>query len=235
MKINLNTLIIIALTILLFHSCAIQNPNKYYEKAKNEFAPFDAIVVPGVPFTEEDTTWSRTMKLRVYWAKYLYDNGMCNNIIFSGGAVYTKYAECKIMRLYALKLGVPDDIIYLDSLAEHSTENLFFSYWLAKKHGFKSIALASDPYQSKMLKGFVKKLNKKYNAEVQLLPANIDTISLIPKPFISIEYETAVGTNFIDIKETQKSGYRLKGTMGLNVDWDKGIHKVKGRDKKSKK
>lgn len=225
----MNRILYTSFLLFLFQSCSIQNPNKYYKKAEANYAPFDAIIVPGVPFNEDEGTWSRTMKMRVHWAKYLWDRNMCKNIIFSGGAVYTKYAECKIMRLYAIEMGIPDEHIFMDSLAEHSTENVYFSYWVAQEQGFKSIALASDPYQTKTLKGFVKKLNRKYDTDMQIIPANIDTIKTIPKPDIPIEYQTAEGSNFINITETQKMGYRLRGTMGLNVDWKK-----KGAYKESK-
>jgi hypothetical protein len=39
---------------------------------------YDLVVVPGVPL--ENGKWSRTMKARVYWSKYLYDQGIAKNI-----------------------------------------------------------------------------------------------------------------------------------------------------------
>lgn len=204
--------------LIFFAGCKINNPEKYYSKAQQEYAPFDAIIVPGVPF--EDSTWQNTMKLRVYWAKYLWDQGMTKNIIFSGGAVYTKYSECKIMKLYAIEMGIPEENIYLDSLAEHSTENVYYSYHIAQKYGLNNIAVASDPYQTKALKTFVKKVNRKLDTDIQLLPAMMDTILAMPMPDYVIDYETATGCNFVNITETQSFWYRFRGTLGLHIDWD---------------
>ena len=207
------------LSTSLLVSCQIRNTQKYYSQAEQTYKPFDAIIVPGVPF--ENGNWSRVMKLRVGWAKYLWDKGMTRNIIFSGGAVYTKYSECKIMRLYALEMGIPDENIYLDSLAEHSTENVFYSTCLAKANGFKTIAVASDPYQTKSLKAFAKKTVRKLGEiDIQLLPAIVDTVVALNLPDYKIDYETAIGDNFVNITETQGLLFRLRGTMGLHIDWD---------------
>lgn len=204
--------------LLFFVSCKIRNQEKYYLKAKEEFKCFDAIIVPGYPFHEDN--WDRVMKMRVYWAKYLWDNQMTKNIIFSGGAVYSKYSECKIMKLYALELGIPEAHIYLDSLAEHSTENVFYSSIIAKENNFETIALASDPFQSKLVKKFIKKLNRKRDVNIQLLPIMMDTLLEMNTKDFKIDYHKAVGSNFVDIVNTQSKIYRFKGTLGLNIDWD---------------
>ena len=205
-------------TIILLAGCKVNNPEKYYTKAQQEFVPFDAIIVPGVPF--EDSIWQNTMKLRVYWAKYLWDQGMTKNIIFSGGAVYTKYSECKIMRLYAIEMGIPQENIYLDSLAEHSTENVYYSYLVAQKYGLDKIAVASDPYQTKALKSFVNKVNNKLDTNIQLLPAMMDSVLALPMPDYAIEFEEAIGSNFVNITKTQSFWYRFRGTLGLHIDWE---------------
>ena len=206
------------LSLFLMFSCQIRNPQKYYAQAEQTHKPFDAIIVPGVPF--ESGNWSRTMKLRVVWAKYLWDKGMTRNIIFSGGAVYSKYSECKIMRLYALEMGIPDEHIFTDSLAEHSTENVFYSSHLALVNNFKTIAIASDPYQTKSLRSFAKRTTRELGIDIQLLPAIIDTVAAMNLPDYEIDYESALGQKFVNITETQGLIYRLRGTMGFHINWD---------------
>ena len=61
------------------------------------------------------------------------------------------------MALYGQSLGIPSGNIYIEDKAEHSTENVYYSYKKAKNLGFNRIALATDPYQSKMLKRYLKK------------------------------------------------------------------------------
>ncbi len=218
MKLKYTYFLLLTYMCVVLLSCKIRNQEKYYAKAVQSYRPFDVIIVPGVPFEGEN--WSEIMKMRVYWAKYLWDNGMTKNIIFSGGAVYTKYSECKIMKLYAIELGIPAEHIFLDSLAEHSTENVFYSSIIARENSFKSIALTSDPFQTKLLKTFVKKINRRRDLDIQLLPAIMDTIASMNKQDFIIEHQKAIGTNFIDIENSQSKLYRLGGTIGLHINWD---------------
>ena len=88
--------------------------------------PFDVIIVPGIPF--RDGEWDVIMKSRVLWSKKLYEEGAAKHIIYSGSAVYTPYIESEIMRKYALALGIPDSVIFLEKDAFHGVENLYYSY-----------------------------------------------------------------------------------------------------------
>ena len=99
--------------------------------------PADVIIVPGVQYA--GNKWSMVMKWRVYWSAWLYKKGLAKNIIYSGGAVYSPYTEAKIMAMYAEKLGVPAEHIFLETKAEHSTENLYYSFQLAKQKGFSLV------------------------------------------------------------------------------------------------
>ena len=160
--------------IVITAGCTIRNAQRYYDEARALNEPLDAIIVPGVPF--EDSSWSRAMELRMRWALHLYEQNRTKNLILSGGAIYTPYSESKIMRLYAIEMGIPDKNIFLENRAQHSTENVFYSHCLARKNGLEKIALATDPYQAKALKAFVRKLNKKRRTNVILLPAILDSI-----------------------------------------------------------
>jgi len=204
-------------SFILLASCKIQRPEKFYETVENQNGPIDAIIVPGVPF--RDSSWSNVMKLRMHWAKHLWDRRMTTNVILSGGAIYTTYSECKIMRLYAIQMGIPPENIFIDTLAQHSTENVYYSYYVAQDNGLENIAVASDPYQTKALKPFVRKLNRKLNANVLLLPAILDSMSATPMKDYKIDYQQAVDSNFINITETQSLMYRLFGTMGMHINW----------------
>ncbi len=205
---------ILLLAIIIFSSCAYSKKaaKKLFVKAQTQ--QFDIIVVPGVPF--ENGQWSYTMKGRVYWAKYLYDKGIAKNIMFSGSSVYSPYYEGKIMALYAEALGIPKQNIFYEIKAEHSTENIYYSYHLAKKMGFNKIALASDQFQTKTLKSFSKK--KLYN-DVGLVPMVVDTMNIIKQTMINptIESQSAYNNNFISIKKRESFFKRLKGTMGKNI------------------
>ena len=202
--------------ILTMTGCKVYKPQKYVREALAS-APFDAIIVPGMPY---DSTWTDLTKERMYWAKYLWENGYTKNVIFSGAAVYTEYAECKVMKLYAMKMGIPEEHIFLDSTAEHSVENLYYSYYLGRHLGFKNIAVATDVYQSKLFVYFNKKMKRRIGADIKILPVLMDTLQTYPKPEPEIDPEKAIAKEFKNINKKQNAWKRLKGTLGQNIDWD---------------
>ena len=176
---------------------------------------YDIIVVPGVPL--ENGKWSATMKERIYWSKYLYDKGIAKNIMYSGSAVYSPYYEAQIMALYAEAIGIPKENVFIETKAEHSTENIYYSYKKAKKLGFNSIALASDPFQTKMLRRFTRKI---VSPDVGLIPMVIDSLkAMVPKMTDPvIDYQQAFMKNFVPLTERESFWERFKGTRGLDID-----------------
>ncbi|MBL4651887.1 MAG: YdcF family protein [Flavobacteriales bacterium] len=200
--------------VIVLGSCNLlrPSPQKVFDKNKVT-APYDVIIVPGVPYNGEH--WSGTMKIRVHWSKYLYDNGYSKNIIYSGGAVYSEYVEAQVMALYGEAMGIPVDNIFVDTLAEHSTENVYSSYQIAKEMGFTKIALATDPFQTNQLRKFI----RKYDLPITLLPIVIDTMVTIDRYEPTINAESAKKKGFISIEERETLFQRLKGTMGKQIVW----------------
>jgi len=203
--------------LLLLSGCALfrPSPGKLFKRAqKNQ--PYDVIIVPGVPFDGKE--WTMAMRGRVIWASYLIKQGIAKNVIFSGGAVYTPYVEAKIMALYAEQLGVPKDKIILEEKAEHSTENIYNSYWLAKEMGFTKIAVATDMFQSNLLMGFTK---RRFKMPVAHIPFVVDTLKKIHDVHPVIDPSSAMVDNFKPITETQSKRYRFRGTRGKNIKFRK--------------
>lgn len=192
---------------LLFNAC--KSPEKTFQ-ANATFAPFDAIIVPGVPF---DTAWSRTMKGRVLWSYHLYETGVAKNIIYSGGAVYTPYVESRIMAEYAKALGIPETHIFTEENAEHSTENLSYSMAIAQQQGFKNVALATDPYQNAMLRSFA----RRKNLPVTFLPFITDTLEMYSHIKVDIDPASAYRPNFVALPDREGFFKRFMGTLGFNL------------------
>ena len=183
-----------------------------FERVQNQM-PFDAIIVPGVPF---DTAWSDIMRLRVLWGYHLYNQGLAKNIIFTGSAVYTPYIESRIMAEYAKKLGIPAENIFTEEQAEHSTENVYYSYYMAKDLGFKNIAVATDPFQTKMVKSFV----KRKKLDVAYVPVIFDTIhAYYPDVKISIDPTWAEVEDFVSLPDRESFWKRFAGTLGKNLKY----------------
>ena len=202
-------------TLLIGCSLFRPSPKKLYSRAiKNQ--PYDVVIVPGAPFDGPD--WSMAVKGRVIWAAYLVKKGIANAIIFSGGAVYSPYIESRIMGLYAEQLGVPKEKIFYEEKAEHSTENIYNSYHMAKKMGFTKIAVASDPFQSNLLMGFTK---RRFKLPIAHIPYVIDTLATIDDVNPKIDPSSAKVENFKSIIETQTKRYRRRGTLGKNIKFEK--------------
>lgn len=204
-------ILIFILTLLAF-SCK-HNAEMYYKKAQTE-VPYDVIIVPGVPFESSDEWTEKVMRMRVYWAAFLYKKGYTKNVIFSGSAVYTPYLESEVFAHYATQLGIPKEHIFLESHAEHSTENLYYSHKLAKLLGFKKIALATDPFQSKLLHRYA----KQHFIKISYIPAVMDSVvgQNIPDPII--DKEKLKVKNFVSLPERQSFFTRFKGTLGYYVN-----------------
>jgi uncharacterized SAM-binding protein YcdF (DUF218 family) len=194
---------------MLFHPSA----KKLTKRALAAHKQYDAVIVPGVPFLEPK--WDATMQMRVLWAVHLYKNGSTKKIIMSGSSVYSPYVEAEIMKLYAIKFGVPEEDIIVESKAQHSTENVWYGYKLAKSLGHQNIALSTDPFQTRMTYRFGKRRIK----DLKFLPVLFDTLKTLKREDPQIEYEALKLQNFTPITETQTFWYRFRGTMGKHINF----------------
>ena len=209
-------LIFLSLLIIL-SACAFSSKSSKRLLTESHEAKYDIVVVPGVPFDTTEGKWSRTMKARVYWSKYLYDNGVTKNVMYSGSSVYTPYYEGEIMAMYAEAIGIPKEHIYTETKAEHSTENIYYSYQKAKKLGFERIALATDPFQAKMLSQFT---HTKVSPDVAIVPIVFDTLKAMEPQMIDppIDYKKAYNKDFVPLTKRESFWERLQGTIGNKLD-----------------
>jgi uncharacterized SAM-binding protein YcdF (DUF218 family) len=213
---GIRRILFLSAVMVLMQGCLLfkPSPEKMTVRALEKHKQYDAIIVPGYQFIEP--AWNRVLQMRLIWAKHLYDRGVAKNIITSGSSVYTPYVEAKIMAEYLVAMGVPRERIIIEDRAEHSTENLWYGFILAKKKGFKSVALASDPFQSKMLWRFAKRKTK---GEVKFLPVLIDTLQALPHDTPTINYRDLKLKEFVPITERHSKWKRLLGTLGWNIDY----------------
>lgn len=175
---------------------------------------FDAAIVTGIPV--DNGKWNKTMRERVLWACLLYHKGVVCNLIFSGSAVYTPYHEGEVMATYAKALGVRPEHIHVESRARHSTENVYFSYLLAKEKGFKKLALTTDPYQSMMLMFHTR---NRYVSHITHLPVVKKHIRHLLDHEPEVDLNHTIKKNFISIKEIKTLRQRLYGTLGKHLDF----------------
>ncbi|BDS10748.1 YdcF family protein [Aureispira anguillae] len=204
---------ILGVFAILLTSCVSRSAERSFNRYAEQ-QPYDAIIVPGVPF--EDGEWSNIMKMRVHWAVYLYKNNYTQNIIFSGSSVYSPYVEAKIMALYAEQLGVPKAHIYTEERAEHSSENLYYSYRVAKENGLQKVALATDPFQGSFLKGFARKIK----LDIGFLPVIFDKLKTLDTYTPKIDPSSAYVEDFVSITKRENALVRFQGTMGKHIQYE---------------
>lgn len=171
-------------------------------------APYDVIIVPGLPY---DSAQSNTLlKVRMFWVKDLFDRGIAKNIIFSGAAVHSPWVEGEVMKILADSLRISPAHTFAETRAEHGNENVYYSIHIARKLGFKKIALATDLYQN----WFLSSLMKKKFPEVGLLPVAADSFPVYGKQQLpTIDASAAFVKNFIPLKNRESRWERWKASV----------------------
>lgn len=207
-------LLLLCLLLCGIASCLTprKGPRRALEQAAS-MAPFDVLIVPGTPFNGR---WDTIMKARVLWSWILYKNGIVKNIIYSGAAVYSPYKESVIMGLYGQALGIPARHIFYDTLARHSTENIYYSYLLAKKLGFRTIALGTDPFQAFTLRGYIR---KRFATPIYTLPFYVDSLEAYNHIEPEIRFRSSKEKDWTSIREQQSFFRRFRGTLGKDIQW----------------
>ena len=121
------------------------------------------------------------------------------------------------MAMFAESLGVPKEHIFREDKAEHGIENIYYSFRKAKALGFKRVALATDPFQARILSGLIR---RHFQGKLGLLPADLrivkDLEKRVPEPLI--DPSSAVDPNFVSLLERENFWKRLRGTFGGNVE-----------------
>jgi uncharacterized SAM-binding protein YcdF (DUF218 family) len=230
MRIKLHILIGILSTLLLsscnaYYNLFYTDPAKCFSAACIK-KPYDVIIIPGFP--HDSGKVNMVISERVKWAYYLYKNGFTKNIIFSGSAVHSPYVEAKVMRLFALQIGINDEHIFTETKAEHTTENLYYSCVLAKQLGFKSIGFATEPAQASFMKPF----KRKFKLNVDFIPVVADSLYPMPIRLKPIDESSAFVTNFVPLKQREGVIKSLRGTRGHRVKQE--IRKANRLKRKSK-
>lgn len=184
--------ILVVLIFVFAASCSIKK--LVLKKNEKSFAkaPFDAVIVPGYPF--DAPSHKELFSIRVHWAKALYERGVAKNIIFSGAAVHTPYIEGKIMKIFADSLGIPAEHLFEETEALHSNQNITKGKKLAKKLGFKKIAIATDPFQF----AYMSLLVGIYAPGMCLLTFSPDSMSHFYHPLPVIDASSAYVQNWVD-------------------------------------
>ena len=213
--VRIGLLILSAIMLLLSGGCGrmLNNASEKAFKKGLQSQPYDAVIIPGFPYSGDK--WDMILQMRIHWAHYLYAKGYTKNIIFSGAAVATPYIESKVMAEYARALGVPKERIFTEEKAQHSTENVYYSYRMAKGLGFTKIALATDPVQNTYMQRFI----KRHDLPIASLPVIVDTLMVLNLYEPKTDTRNCKQEGFVKLSDKENFFKRFRGTMGKNIQW----------------
>lgn len=202
----------VILLLILIYGCNVTKIANRMSAEGIAKGPYDVIIVPGIAY---DTAKQQTngFNARIIWAKQLYDRKLTKNIIFSGAACYSPYVEGQTMKMIAEAMGVPSQNVFCEVKAEHGKENVYYSWLLAQKLGFKKVALAADPYQAFFLEGFI----QANIPDMGILPMSTDSLKKFYLPVPAIDASPAFVKDFVPLNKRESFGTRIKHTNHNNL------------------
>ncbi len=112
---------------------------------RDQAAPADAIVVLGA--AAYDAQPSPVFAARIEHGLDLYRRGFATKLIFTGGygGSRARFSESQVARRYALREGIPDDAILIESRSRTTYDNLVEARRLMLDNNLKRVIVVSDP------------------------------------------------------------------------------------------
>ena len=108
--------------------------------------PVDAVIVLGSG-TDGDGVLGYSSRRRVAAAVELLEAGKARNLILSGGNGESGPPSiADLMKEHAVSLGAPAEAILVEPHSRTTFENLRFSFEIAERAGFESLAVATDAF-----------------------------------------------------------------------------------------
>jgi uncharacterized SAM-binding protein YcdF (DUF218 family) len=106
---------------------------------------FDAIIVLGVP-ADNDGNPTPSQLARVTEAVHEYGRGVAPRLILTGGAVYNRFVEARVMARAAEAQGIPESAIFLEGESRDTIHNACYSARIMKAHGWRSAEVVSAAF-----------------------------------------------------------------------------------------
>ncbi|MDH5833331.1 YdcF family protein [Luteimonas kalidii] len=105
----------------------------------------DAIIVLGA--AAYDAVPSPVFRARIEHGLDLYRDGFAPVLVFTGGygGGGARFAESQVARRYAIRAGIPEDAILIESSSQTTYQNLFEARRLMLEHGLERAIIVSDP------------------------------------------------------------------------------------------
>jgi len=113
--------------------------------ARDQAQEADAIVVLGA--AAYDAAPSPVFRERIEHGLALYRRGAAPRLIFTGGygGRGARFAESEVARRYALRHGIPPEVIWIETRSQTTCQNLLETRELLRAHGWARVIVVSDP------------------------------------------------------------------------------------------
>lgn len=112
---------------------------------RDQAQPADVIIVLGA--AAYDAKPSPVFEERIRHGIDLYKRGLARTLIFTGGygGLGARFSEAQVGRRYALRQGVPEKAILIESVSRNTHENLRQAAALMQTHDLHRAIVVSDP------------------------------------------------------------------------------------------
>ncbi len=115
-----------------------------YVGGRDQAGPADAIVVLGA--AAYDTRPSPVFTERIRHGIALHERGFAPMLVFTGGyGSGARFSESQVARTYALRHGVREDAILIETLSRTTYQNLAQARDVLSDHGLQRVIVVSDP------------------------------------------------------------------------------------------
>jgi len=171
-------------SVLVYNSYKIYSYSFEYSEAKS-----DVIIVLGTSIKDGEP--STVFKERINHGIYLYNKGVAEKILFTGGlGKGQSQTESEVAKTYALKNGIPNAAIITEEKSTSTYENFKESKHIMDSLGLKTALIVSDPFHIKRAMTFA----EYYKIDCQPSPTKTTAFqSFVPKA-MSLLYESVFYT-----------------------------------------
>ena len=119
---------------------------RFAPKGNTDTTRFDAIVVLGDPADKYGNP-TATELARVSEAVREYERGAAAHLIFTGGAVHSRFVEAEVMARTAEAQGIPESSIVVEPEARNTAQNACYAVRLMQARGWGSAEVISSAWQ----------------------------------------------------------------------------------------
>ena len=107
---------------------------------------FDAIIVLGYP-ADADGNPTPLQLASVTEGVHEYERGVAPRLILTGGAVFNRFVEARVMAQTAHAQGIPKSAIFVEPEAMDTIQNACYAERIMKAHGWRSAEVVSEAFQ----------------------------------------------------------------------------------------